>query len=132
MNESVTGEWAMSQSKVFPSALVKASDMIGTHVINANHEKLGEIKEVVIDPYGGMVAYAVVSFGGVLSLGEKLFAVPFNAFKYNVKLDKYILDMAREKLETATGFDKAHWPSMADEKWNREVYRHYGQSPYWE
>ncbi len=122
----------MSQSRKFSHSPVKASSIIGTHVVNRLGDGLGDIKEVVIDPRTGRVAYAVVSFGGFLSMGGKLFAIPFSALEYNVTKSDYVLDVSKERLEAAPGFDKDHWPSMADEKWNRDVYRYYDRSPYWE
>jgi len=122
----------MSQVHAFSNSPVKASSMIGTDVINPKGDSLGDVKEVVIDPRSGRVAYAVVSFGGFLSMGEKLFAVPFSAFEYDVKKSKYVLDVSKERLTAAPGFDPDHWPSMSDEKWNRDVYKYYERSPYWE
>jgi len=122
----------MSQLATFTSSPVKASTIIGTHVVNAMSESLGDIKEIVIDPKTGRVAYVVVAFGGFLSMGEKLFAVPFSAFDFNLADNEYILDVPKERLEKAPGFDAAHWPSMSDEKWNRDVASYYGRAPYWE
>jgi sporulation protein YlmC with PRC-barrel domain len=122
----------MSQLQVFSSSPVKASSVIGTDVVNAKGENLGEIKEVVIDPRSGKVAYAVVSFGGFLGMGEKLFAIPFGTFKYDVKKNEYVLNVTKERLKAAPGFDADHWPSMNEEKWNRDVYKYYEHSPYWE
>ena len=122
----------MNQLQVFSHSPVKASSIIGTDVVNPQSENLGEIKEVVIDPGTGKVAYAVVSFGGFLSMGEKLFAIPFRAFEYNVTKNEYVLDVSKERLEAAPGFDSDHWPSMANEKWNRDVHSFYKRSPYWE
>jgi len=106
--------------------------MIGTQVVNPDGDTLGDIKDVVIDPHSGRIAYAVVSFGGFLGLGEKLFAIPFGAFKYNATLSQCILDVPKERLEAAPGFDSGHWPAMADEKWHRQVHAHYDRAPYWE
>jgi len=122
----------MSQLHVFSNSPVKASSIIGTNVVDAKDENLGDIKEVVIDPRTGRVAYAVVSFGGFLSMGEKLFAIPFSAFKYNEAENEYVLDVSKERLKAAPGFDPNHWPSMAEEKWNRDVYSYYERPPYWE
>jgi hypothetical protein len=106
--------------------------MIGTDVVNPKGDSLGDIKEVVIDPRTGRVAYAVVSFGGFLSMGEKLFAIPFSAFTYDMSENEYVLDISKERLEAAPGFDPDKWPSMSDEKWNRDVYKYYERAPYWE
>ena len=122
----------MSQLSMFSNSPVKASSIIGTKVVNPKAESLGDIKEIVIDPSTGRVAYVVVSFGGFLSLGEKLFAIPFSSFEYNLSNNEYVLHVPKERLETAPGFDPEHWPSMSDEKWNRDVYKYYGRSPYWE
>lgn len=122
----------MTQLNVFTSSPVKASSIIGTDVVNPKGDNLGDVKEVVIDPRTGKIAYAVVSFGGFLTMGEKLFAIPFSALEYNHAENEYVLDVSKEKLEAAPGFDADKWPTMADEKWNRDVYTYYGRSPYWE
>ena len=122
----------MSQPQVFTNSPVKASSIIGTDVVNPNGDNLGDIKEVVIDPNTGKVAYAVVSFGGFLTMGEKLFAIPLSSFKYDPTENEYVLDISKERLEAAPGFDADHWPSMSDEKWNRDVYKYYERQPYWE
>ena len=122
----------MSQLAMFSHSPVKATSIIGTRVVNAKTESLGEIKEIVIDPKTGRVAYVVVAFGGFLTLGEKLFAIPFSAFDYNLTNNEYVLQVPKERLERAPGFDSTHWPAMSDEKWNRDVYTFYGRAPYWE
>lgn len=122
----------MNQLHEFSNSPVKASSIIGTDVVNPRGDNLGDIKEVVVDPHTGKVAYAVVSFGGFLGMGKKLFAIPFSAFEYDVTKNEYVLDISKEKLEAAPGFDSDHWPLMSDEKWNRDVYKYYGRSPYWE
>ena len=122
----------MNQVQAFSNSPVKASSMIGTDVINPKGDNLGDIKEVVIDPHSGKTAYVVVSFGGFLGMGEKLFAIPFSAFEYDVNKSKYVLDVSKERLTAAPGFDADHWPTMSEEKWNRDVYKYYDRSPYWE
>lgn len=122
----------MTQMQVFSTAPLKASSMIGTSVVNPGGDNLGDVKEVVIDPRSGKVAYAVVSFGGFLGMGEKLFAVPFSALQFNPEENEYLLDVPKDRLKMAPGFDPEHWPAMSDEKWNREVYKFYDRSPYWE
>ena len=122
----------MNQQQMFSNSPVKASSIMGTNVCNPKGDSLGDIKEVVIDPHTGKVAYAVVSFGGFLGMGEKLFAIPFSALEYNETKNEYVLDVSKEKLEAAPGFDPDNWPAMSDEKWNRDVYKYYERSPYWE
>jgi sporulation protein YlmC with PRC-barrel domain len=122
----------MTQLQGFSSSPQKATAVIGTDIVNAKGDNLGEVKDVVIDPSTGRVAYAVVAFGGFLSMGEKLFAVPFNALNYNEDKNEYVLNISKERLEKAPGFDADHWPMMNDEKWNRDVYAYYQTTPYWE
>jgi len=122
----------MNQLQTFSNSPVRASNIIGTDVVNSNGDDLGDIKEVVIDPNTGKVAYAVVSFGGFMSMGEKLFAIPFSALVYDEAENEYVLDVSKERLESAPGFDADNWPSMSDEKWNRDVYKYYERPPYWE
>jgi sporulation protein YlmC with PRC-barrel domain len=122
----------MSTSQAFSSSPVKASSVIGTNVVNAKDESLGDIKELVIDPRTRRVAYAVVAFGGFLGMGEKLFAIPFGAFTYNASKNEYLLDVPKARLKEAPGFDSDHWPAMTDEKWNRDLHSYYDRAPYWE
>lgn len=122
----------MSQPQTFLNSPLKASSIIGTNVVNPEDESLGDIKELVIDPRAGTVAYAVVSFGGFLSMGEKLFAIPFSALEYNAAQKEYVLDVDKEQLKAAPGFDPDHWPEMSDEKWNRDLSSYYDRAPYWE
>jgi len=122
----------MSQLQSFANSPVKASSIIGTDVVNPKGESLGDVKEVVIDPRTGKVAYAVVSFGGFLGMGEKLFAIPFSSFNYDVEENEYVLDVSQERLKAAPGFDADHWPAMNNEQWNRDLYKYYERAPYWE
>jgi sporulation protein YlmC with PRC-barrel domain len=122
----------MIASNALTTAPVKASNMIGTRVISNRGESLGDIKDVVIDPHSGLVVYFVVAFGGFLGVGAKRFAIPFNAFDYSVAGHEYVLDVAREVLESAPGFPADQWPNFADEKWNRSIHAHFDQPPYWD
>jgi len=80
----------------------------------------------------GKVAYAVLSFGGVFRIGNKLFAVPWSALKVDEDEQCFILDVDKKTLENAPGFDKDNWPDMADTAWGRQIHGHYGYRPYWE
>ncbi|MEQ1621244.1 MAG: PRC-barrel domain-containing protein [Methylococcales bacterium] len=95
----------------------RASKIIGTNVKNATGENLGGIKELVLDPKSGQVVYAVVSFGGVLGVGNKLFAIPWKALTWNRDKENYVLDLDKATLKNAPGFDKKHWPDSSD-KWD--------------
>ncbi|HSG38594.1 MAG TPA: PRC-barrel domain-containing protein [Thermoanaerobaculia bacterium] len=112
--------------------VLSASTIIGDKVINAKGENLGDIKELMIDLDSGRVAYAVLSFGGMLGMGDKLFAIPFKALNLRPDRDNFMLDVDKDRLKNAPGFDKNNWPSTADRKWGTEIHSYYDQKPYWE
>jgi sporulation protein YlmC with PRC-barrel domain len=106
--------------------LMGAKTLIGDHVHNLQNEHLGEIKEFMLDTRTGKVAYAVLSSGGMLSLGEKLFAVPFEALTLDTANKRLTMDVPKERIENAPGFDTDHWPDMADPQWAEELHGYYG------
>ena len=110
--------------------LMGADTLIGNDVYNHNEEDLGDIKEIMLDVRSGRVSYAVLSFGGFLSMGEKLFAVPWNALTLDTVNKRFILNVEKERLENAPGFDKDNWPNMADESWATEIHSFYGTKPF--
>ena len=116
-----------------PGPQVMAADTLqGDDVYNGADEKLGEITDIMIDVPSGRVAYAVMSVGGVLGIGDKLFAVPWSALRLDTERKCFRLDVSKERVENAPGFDKDHWPSMADPAWADEVHGYYRAKPYWE
>ncbi|MGF6487686.1 PRC-barrel domain-containing protein [Pseudomonas frederiksbergensis] len=110
--------------------LMGADTLIGNDVYNHNEEDLGDIKEIMLDVRNGRVSYAVLSFGGFLGMGEKLFAVPWNALTLDTVNKRFVLNVEKERLENAPGFDKDNWPNMADETWATEIHSFYGTKPF--
>ncbi len=111
---------------------LSASTITGNDVRNVDGDKLGHIEEIVIDLQDGRVGYAVLSSGGFLGLGEKLFAIPWDLISVDTEAKEVVIDLAKEDLENAPGFDKDNWPDIHDLAWVGDVYRHYGREPYWE
>ncbi len=109
-------------------ALMGANTLLGNDVYNKFGEDLGDIKELMIDMATGGIAYAVLSFGGVLGLGDKLFAVPWSALVLDTTAKRFTLDVPKDSLKDAPGFDKAHWPSMSDKTWASGLHKFYGTS----
>jgi len=107
--------------------LLSASTLMGDRVINSKGEELGKLEEVMLDIDSG----CVVSFGGILGIGDKLFAIPWDAMRLDTDRKAFILDIDRQRLENAPGFDKNDWPQTTDRDWMLEVYRFYGSEPYW-
>jgi sporulation protein YlmC with PRC-barrel domain len=116
----------------YPQVL-QASTIIGNKVVNRAGEQLGNLKELVLDLEDGRVAYAVLSFGGFMGMGDKLFAIPWEALMLNPNDHTFILDIDKEVLQEAPGFDKDHWPDNAQYEagWLLDIYKYYGYSPYW-
>jgi sporulation protein YlmC with PRC-barrel domain len=112
--------------------VLSASTLAGDQVQNSAGEDLGEVDEIMIDIPSGKVAYAVLSFGGFLGMGNKLFAVPWSVLRVDEDKKHFVLDVDKKKLESAPGFDKDNWPDMADTNWGTQIFRYYGAVPYWE
>ncbi|MFN3596955.1 MAG: PRC-barrel domain-containing protein [Rubricoccaceae bacterium] len=111
--------------------VLSSSSITGNSVVNPQGESLGDIKDLMIDVSDGRVVYAVLSFGGFLGLGDKLFAVPLNALQLDTERERFVLDVSREQLENAPGFDKDNWPATTDHEFVNSVYTHYGREPYY-
>jgi sporulation protein YlmC with PRC-barrel domain len=112
--------------------VLSASTLEGDKVRNAAGDDLGKVDEIMIDIPSGRIAYAVLSFGGVLRMGNKLFAVPWSALRVDEDEKCFILDVNKQTLESAPGFDKGNWPDMADTTWGSQIFKHYGATPYWD
>jgi sporulation protein YlmC with PRC-barrel domain len=112
--------------------VMSASSLIGDSVVNSKGEDLGSIEEIMLHIESGRIAYAVLSFGGFLGLGDKLFAIPWEALVLDEDNKQFILDVDKDKLEKAPGFNKDHWPDMADPLFGKEIYGYYGYEPFWE
>jgi len=112
--------------------VLSCSAVTGFRVRDSQGDDLGTIKEIMIDMEQGRVAYAVLSFGAMLGVTDKLFAVPWSALKMNQSTHEFMLHADRRRLESAPSFDKNHWPDMLDNAWCQQVYSYYGATPYWQ
>jgi hypothetical protein len=92
--------------------------VIGSKVVNKHNEDLGKIEDLVLDAGAGRIAYAVLSFGGFLGMGDKYFAIPWNAFHFNLSENRAVLNVEKRLLENAPGFDKDKWSKMVDSDWD--------------
>jgi sporulation protein YlmC with PRC-barrel domain len=110
---------------------LSASTIKGDKVVNTAGEDLGKIEELMVDVDDGRIAYAVLSFGGFLGMGDKLFAIPWQAFKLKLHDHAFLLDVPKETLENAEGFDKDNWP-VTSREWLSRTYTYYGYQPYWQ
>lgn len=110
----------------------KSSDLIGKPVKNAQNEDLGRVEDIVVDAQSGRILYGVLSFGGFLGIGDKWFAIPWQSLNLSGDYRNFVLNVDKERLQNAQGFDKSQWPNFADERWATENYKYYNQTPYWQ
>jgi sporulation protein YlmC with PRC-barrel domain len=108
------------------AAVLSASTLVGNKVKNLDGEDLGKIEDIVIDLASGRVAYAVVSFGGGFMHSGKFLAIPWPSLAVDQGDKKVILNVPKDTLESAEGFDKDNWPDLADDAFRRRTYGHYG------
>jgi sporulation protein YlmC with PRC-barrel domain len=114
------------------SIILSASAISGDAVVTKEGENLGRIEDLMIDLEYGRIAYVVVSLGGFLGIGDRLLAIPWDVLSRDPQGKRFILDVNKERLRHAPGFDKDHWPQMADRKWGQDVHSYYHRRPYWE
>jgi len=112
--------------------LLSASTIKGDAIINFDNETLGHVEEVMLDTEVGRIAYVVMASGGFLGLGERLFAIPWSSLRLDPDRECLVLDMAKSRFDAVQGFDKNHWPDMAQHEWQLDLHRHYGARPYWD
>jgi sporulation protein YlmC with PRC-barrel domain len=110
--------------------LMGADTLNGNDVYNPDGEDLGDIKEIMLDMRTGRVSYAVLSFGGFMGMGDKLFAVPWSALILDTVNKRFTLNVEKDRLESAPGFDQDKWPDMADSTWAQGIHSYYGTTPY--
>ena len=105
--------------------VLSASTLTKNSVRNLVNEDVGSIKEIMIDVPSGRVAYAVLSVGGFLGMGDRLFAIPWESLVLDEDRKCFILDVDKSRLENAPGFDKSNWPDMADTSWDHSVRKYW-------
>ncbi|MDO9468823.1 MAG: PRC-barrel domain-containing protein [Thiobacillus sp.] len=118
-----------SPGKGRPPTLFGAKAFLGDEVYNQREDRLGKLKEFMLDLDSGRICYAVMSSGGFLGVGEKLFAVPWRALTLDAENACFVLDIAEERLMNSPGFDKRHWPDMCDAGWVKDIDTFYGIPP---
>ena len=105
---------------------LSASTLSGDAIKNLQGESLGDLKDIMIDTASGKVSYAVLSFGGVLGMGDKLFAVPWESLAIDGENKHLVLNVSKDRLKDAPGFDKDHWPNFADPSFAARMSGYYG------
>jgi len=111
--------------------LISSDKVEGTAVRRPNGDKIGEIERVMIEKRSGKVAYAVMSFGGFLGIGEDYYPVPWNKLTYNTSLDAYEMDITEEQLSGAPKYSAGSNFDYSHENGGRVIHDYYNVPPYW-
>jgi sporulation protein YlmC with PRC-barrel domain len=111
--------------------LIAADKVEGTTVYNRTGDKLGRIESVVLDKMSGKVAYAVLSFGGFLGIGDKHYPLPWGMLKYDTNLGGYAVDLDKKVLEGAPSYAVDQPVDLTDVAWSQRVHNYYKVPPYW-
>jgi sporulation protein YlmC with PRC-barrel domain len=112
--------------------LIAANQVQGTSVYDTKLEKLGSVEDVMIDKESGRIAYAVLSFGGFLGIGDRYYPLPWEKLSYNTEIGGYVVDIDPDVLQGAPSFSDQATASWNDDAWGRNVYAYYGVHPYWD
>ena len=113
-------------------SLIASDKVEGTPVYRSNGEKVGKIERIMVDKFSGKVAYAVMSFGGFMGMGEDYYPLPWSVLKYNPRLDGYEVNISEQQLKGAPKFGKHESWDWSDRARGQKVYGYYGVSPYWD
>ena len=112
--------------------LIAAKQVQGTTVYNVAREKLGSVEDVMIDKSSGRIAYAILSFGGFLGIGDRYYPLPWEKLRYDTEMNGYVVDIDRDVLEGAPSYTDEATAEWNDDAWARGVYAYYGAHPFWD
>lgn len=100
---------------------LSATTLLKEPVHDIRDERIGKIEDYMVDLEGGCIEYAVLSFGGFLGIGSKLFAIPWNSMQLDTDRHVWTLDVTEDRLKQAPGFDKDNWPDMSDTQYRDSI-----------
>lgn len=112
--------------------ILSAGTLKNNKVIDVTGEEIGKIEEIMLDTNHGTIAYAVLSFGGFMGFGDKYFAIPWDTLELNKEEHNFLLNVPKEQLENAPGFDKNNWPGTPDKQYVADIFAYYGKNRYWD
>jgi hypothetical protein len=108
-----------------------ANTLTGNKLFTSDREDIGKITEIMLDVPSGRIAYAVLSSGGFLGMGDRLYAIPWSALTLDTDEKCFRLNVTADRVKNAPCFDKDHWPAMADPQWGSSLHQYYNRQPYW-
>lgn len=113
------------------ASVISASKVTGTNVYNTAGELLGEINDVMIDKRSGKIAYAIMSFGGFLGIGEQYHPLPWATLKYDTRQGGYVVGLTKEQLQGAPMYARNATPAWGDRAYETRIHDYYKTTPYW-
>jgi hypothetical protein len=114
-----------------PRSLIASDRVIGTEVRRTDGSKVGRIERLMLDKRSGRVAYAVMSFGGFLGMGEEYYTLPWAVLRYDTALDAYVVDITEAQLRDAPARSPEGGDPEDERAWEEHVHRYYNAAPYW-
>jgi hypothetical protein len=126
LNTPMTGSHERRESH----DLIGSDKVEGTNVYRSNGDKIGQIERIMLEKTTGKVAYAVMSFGGILGMGHDHYPIPWSRLTYNTRLGGYEVNIGDSDLKGAPKYDpNKEWTWSAEQ--GRKVYDYYAVPPYW-
>jgi hypothetical protein len=113
------------------ASLIGSDKVEGTPVYRSNGERVGQIERVMIDKLTGKVAYAVMSFGGFMGIGEDYYPLPWSLLTYNPALEGYEVNVSEQQLKGAPKYSKHESWDWSDRARDKRVSDYYGVTPFW-
>jgi PRC-barrel domain protein len=107
-------------------SFIGSDKVAGTAVYGMDDRKIGSVQRVMIDKVSGKIAYAVVSFGGFLGMGEEYFPMPWAALKYDTGLEGYRANVTEDQLQGAPKFNRStdwDWSDRSRDRTINDYYR---------
>jgi len=111
--------------------LISASKVNGTGVYNLTGESIGKVYDVMLDKASGKVAYAIMSFGGFLGMGDSYHPLPWSLLKYDTNRGGYVVNLSKEKLEGAPAYTQDQEPKWGDRAYDKKISGYYDTQPFW-
>ena len=111
--------------------VMDAATLDGNKVMSSDGAHVGKISAIMLDVRAGRIAYAVLSVGGFLGIGDTLHAIPWSALTLDTVDKCFVVDTLAQRIKDDPGFDKDHWPAMADARWAASIHQYYNRDPYW-
>jgi hypothetical protein len=113
------------------ASLISASKVTGTDVYNTEGEHLGVVHDIMLDKRSGKIAYALMSFGGFLGIGERYHPLPWATLKYDTRQAGYVVGITIDQLKSAPTYAADELPAWGDRVYEARIHDYYKTAPYW-